>query len=133
MENEDQIRKKIQTLSILLCITAFINAFIWVELLLSAFGYPGAIIAAGEEITSPEPMYLMGIKAGIILSVVIFYGASHMYAFKRYGLSFAASILAVIPVVSPFFILSVPAGIYSVVLLRKREVQKMFEQEKEKD
>jgi hypothetical protein len=62
----------------------------------------------------------------ILLSVLIFFGATKMKKLESYGLAMAASILAMIPCLSPCCLLGLPLGIWAVVVLSKPEVKGAF-------
>jgi DNA-directed RNA polymerase subunit RPC12/RpoP len=64
--------------------------------------------------------------AGIVVGVIITYGAAKMLKLKRYKLAMASSILALVPVVTFCCILGVPFGIWSIVVLCKPEVKNAF-------
>jgi len=72
----------------------------------------------------------MGIVFGIIglvMSVVIFLGASKMKNAESYGFAMAAAILAMIPCVSPCCLLGLPLGIWALIVLLKPEVKSAFQ------
>jgi len=63
---------------------------------------------------------------GIVVSVVILFGAVKMKKLESYGLAMAASIIAMIPCVSPCCLLGLPIGIWALVVLMKPEVKSAF-------
>jgi hypothetical protein len=63
---------------------------------------------------------------GILASVVILLGAMKMKKLESYGLAMAASIIAMIPCLSPCCLLGLPIGIWAVVVLSKPEVKSAF-------
>ena len=63
---------------------------------------------------------------GIVVSVVILLGAMKMKKLESYGLAMAASIIAMIPCVSPCCLLGLPIGIWALVVLMKPEVKSAF-------
>ena len=63
---------------------------------------------------------------GILVSVVILLGAMKMKKLESYGLAMAASIIAMIPCLSPCCLLGLPIGIWAVVVLSKPEVKSAF-------
>jgi hypothetical protein len=63
---------------------------------------------------------------GAIVGVVIFMGASKMQKLERHGFALTASILAMIPCVSPCCLLGLPFGIWALVVLNKPEVKSQF-------
>lgn len=63
---------------------------------------------------------------GLIMSVVVFMGASKMKNAESYGFAMAAAIIAMIPCVSPCCLLGLPFGIWALVVLMKPEVKSAF-------
>ena len=61
------------------------------------------------------------------VSVLILIGALKMKKLESYGLAMTASILAMLPFVSPCCILGLPFGIWAIVALGKPEVKSAFE------
>ena len=71
----------------------------------------------------------VGVVSGIIallLSGLIFFGAMKMKKLENYGLAMAASIIAMIPCLSPCCLIGLPIGIWAVVVLVKPEVKSAF-------
>jgi hypothetical protein len=64
--------------------------------------------------------------AGIVVGVIVTYGAAKMLKLKRYNFAMASSILSLVPVVTFCCILGVPFGIWSIVVLCKPEVKDAF-------
>jgi hypothetical protein len=62
----------------------------------------------------------------IVIGGLILFGALKMMRLQSYGLAMAASILAVIPCLSPCCCLGIPFGIWSLVVLKKPEVKSAF-------
>lgn len=63
---------------------------------------------------------------GILVSGVIFLGAMKMKKLESYGLAMAATIIAMVPCVSPCCLLGLPIGIWALVILLKPEVKSAF-------
>jgi len=63
---------------------------------------------------------------GTLISPLIIYGATRMYAAKSYAMARLAAILALIPVTSCCFVLGIPVGIWSLRVLRRPEVKAAF-------
>ena len=59
--------------------------------------------------------------------ILVFLGAGRMRQLRSYGLAMAAAIIACIPCVGPCLVLSVPFGIWSVVVLSDGAVRAAFE------
>ncbi len=89
---------------------------IWVDVL---FLYLPSLLDV-ESMTAPP--VLLFLKAGILMNLIIFYGAAHMMAGKRYYLSYCCSILVLTPLISPLFLLAVPVGLWSIHTLNQPEI-----------
>jgi len=63
---------------------------------------------------------------GILTSVLIFVGGLKMKKLESYGFAMAASIIAMIPCISPCCFLGLPVGIWALVVLAKPEVKSAF-------
>ena len=63
---------------------------------------------------------------GIVVSFVLWQGASKMQALQNYQFAFTASIIAMVPCVSPCCWLGVPFGIWALVVLNRAEVKSQF-------
>ena len=72
------------------------------------------------------PFVIVGAVIGILVSVLILFGAIKMKQLENYGLAMAASIIAMIPCISPCCIIGLPIGIWAVVILSKPEVKSAF-------
>ena len=62
----------------------------------------------------------------ILMSVVILLGALKMKKLESYGLAMTASILAMIPCLSPCCVIGLPIGIWALMVLSKPEVKSAF-------
>jgi hypothetical protein len=63
---------------------------------------------------------------GIVVAAFIIYAALKMKELSQYGLCMAASILAMIPCISPCCIIGLPIGIWCLIVLSKPEVKTAF-------
>jgi hypothetical protein len=72
------------------------------------------------------PVALAQSSIGIILSIVVLIGALKMKGLENYGFAMAASIIALIPCVSPCCLLGLPFGIWSLVVLSDPIVKSSF-------
>lgn len=63
---------------------------------------------------------------GIVVAVFIIYAALKMKDLSQYGLCMAASILAMIPCISPCCIIGLPIGIWCLVVLTRPDVKASF-------
>ncbi len=71
----------------------------------------------------------MGVVAsivGILMSALILIGALKMKKLENYGLAMTASVIAMIPCISPCCLLGLPIGIWALVVLSKPEVKSTF-------
>jgi hypothetical protein len=62
----------------------------------------------------------------ILFGVVILIGALKMKKLESHGFAMAASILAMIPCISPCCLIGLPIGIWAIVVLLKPEVKNAF-------
>lgn len=63
---------------------------------------------------------------GIGVGGFIIYGAMQMKNMSNYGLALAASILVMIPCMSPCCLLGLPVGIWALVVLLNQDVKRAF-------
>jgi len=63
---------------------------------------------------------------GIIVAVFIIFAALKMKELEQWGLALTASILAMIPCISPCCIIGLPIGIWCLVVLTKPEIKNAF-------
>ena len=71
----------------------------------------------------------LGVVFTVIMLAVgglIIYGAMKMMRLENYGLAMAASIIAMVPCLSPCCCLGIPVGIWSIVVLTNAEVKAAF-------
>jgi len=64
---------------------------------------------------------------GIVLSVVILMGALKMKKLESYTFAIIATIIAMVPCISPCCIVGLPIGIWALVVLNKPEVKGAFD------
>jgi len=64
---------------------------------------------------------------GVLVAIFIIYAALKMKELNHYGLCIAASVLAMIPCISPCCIIGLPIGIWCLVVLTKPEVKSVFQ------
>lgn len=63
---------------------------------------------------------------GAVIGVLIWRGAAKMEALQNHQFALAASILAIIPCLSPCCLFGLPLGIWALVVLNKPEVKSQF-------
>lgn len=71
-------------------------------------------------------MGLVSAVLGFIAAGLILFGALKMRKLESYGWAMTASILAIIPCVSPCCLIGLPIGIWALVVLSKPEVKSQF-------
>jgi hypothetical protein len=88
------------------------------------------IIAAAHHNDLPAifvgPVGLAVGAIGVIMGIVVLVGAIKMKALENYGFAMAASIIALIPCVSPCCLLGIPFGIWALVVLSDPVVKSSF-------
>jgi hypothetical protein len=62
----------------------------------------------------------------LVVAVVIYLAALRMQRLESWGLAFAGAILAMLPCVSPCCVLTLPFGIWALVVLLNDEVKRHF-------
>ncbi len=116
--------------AIALMITAILGILLQTAVLICRIAGT-SVMASRQDI----PPYLAALSGGpgialgviaILIGVVILIGALKMKKLEGHGFAMAASILAMIPCVSPCCLLGLPIGIWSVVVLSKPEVKSAF-------
>ena len=74
-----------------------------------------------------EGAFAMGsLLVGLLVAAFIIYVALKMKEMQQWGLAVAASILAMIPCISPCCIVGLPIGIWCLVVLTRPEVKNAF-------
>lgn len=128
-------RQKLRAPAIGLIIAGSLNGMTGLLALLSGLFRLTGI--AGKETLPSDQAERMGFMIGtigsyivallsLILAPVIIYGAVQMMQGKKPGLAKIAAILAIIPVTSCCFLIGIPMGIWSLVVLAKPEVKAIF-------
>jgi hypothetical protein len=64
---------------------------------------------------------------GLLIAGLIIYASMEMKKLKQWGLAVAASILAMVPCISPCCIIGLPIGIWSLVILMRDDVKAAFQ------
>lgn len=64
---------------------------------------------------------------GLLMSGIVFMGASKMKNAESYGFAMAAAIIAMIPCIGPCCLLGLPLGIWALIVLLKPEVKAAFQ------
>lgn len=63
---------------------------------------------------------------GAVIGILIWRGAAKMKALENHQFAFTASILAMIPCISPCCLLGLPFGIWALVVISKPEIKSQF-------
>jgi len=67
-----------------------------------------------------------GSLVAVAVAAFIIYAALKMRELSQYGMALAASVLAMIPCMSPCCIIGLPIGIWSLIVLSKPEIKAAF-------
>ncbi len=122
--------------AIALMVTAILGFIVVILGLLMNTLTIGGLRMGMREMPNPEMQQFinmfsgtMGIVSdivGAVIGVIVLIGALKMRALQNYQLAFAASILAMLPCLSPCCILGLPFGIWALVVLNKPEIKSQF-------
>jgi hypothetical protein len=104
---------------------------------LQAMGFLGNVFGISQGIYTGEPdmaalNFLTGTFGmvmnfiGVAIGIVILMGALRMKRLESHGLATAASILAMIPCISPCCLIGLPFGIWALVVLNQPDVKGAF-------
>jgi len=69
---------------------------------------------------------ILGGIIGVVVSALIIFASLKMKKLENYNLAMTASIIVMIPILSSCCLIGLPAGIWSLVVLRKPEVKSAF-------
>lgn len=131
----DEALKQIQGPSVGLLVTGIIGAiFSLAGLILSMLGTSIASLWSFAELEEYERYAdifegVAGIASsfvGIVVAIFIIYAALKMKELSQYGICLAASILAMIPCISPCCLIGLPIGIWCLVVLVRPEMKAAF-------
>ncbi|GIW85189.1 MAG: hypothetical protein KatS3mg107_0849 [Gemmataceae bacterium] len=86
----------------------------------------GALTSSSRDDWLTAVLGILLIESVIGLFLVV--SAGHMRALESYGLALIGPILAVIPLVSPIYLLRLPFGLWALVALTKANVRVAFRQ-----
>ncbi len=126
--------EKVKLPAIFLMVTAGLGALMAViSLALHLFGTGLNLANMGDMGGNEQLISMMSGGMGVGLSIVglamaglVFFGASKMMKLEMYGLALTASIIAMIPCISPCCLLGIPIGIWALVVLLNQEVKAAF-------
>ncbi|MCB1025282.1 MAG: hypothetical protein KDB79_12875 [Acidobacteria bacterium] len=133
----NEIESQVKLPAIGLIVTGILNLLLGAYFVLSivfqaAVGQLNRPFASNEErIGFYVGFYGLGLVAliGMAIAPAIIYGGVQMLKGRKYGLARVASILAIIPATSCCFMVGIPIGIWSFIVLRKPEVKQYFERQ----
>lgn len=133
----DRIRQKVIPPAIGLIVTGGLGVL--VQILSRLLGLAGNFMQGFREdlpegMDSPEfivPLLdgvfsIVSSVIGLVIAAVIIYAGIRMLKLEAWGLAVAASILAMIPCVSPCCIIGLPVGIWALVVLIGDDVKMVF-------
>lgn len=81
----------------------------------------------GDQTIAPNPGGGLVLAVAILAAnIAIVLGAVKMIKQKAWGLALTASILAVIPCISPCCVIGIPFGIWAIVVLINADVKASF-------
>ncbi len=90
----------------------------------------GAVAAEDQQMAALQAIFgglgMVLNVVGILVCVFVFWGAQRMRQLENYGVALAASILAMIPCISPCCVIGLPIGIWSLVVLMTADVTAAF-------
>ncbi len=69
---------------------------------------------------------MISAAVGLFIAGLIIYASLEMKKLQQWGLAVAASVLAMVPCISPCCILGLPFGIWCLIVLMKHEVKTAF-------
>ena len=88
-----------------------------------------AAAMANERLVPAETVLIIRSCVAVVLilfNAFIFYGAQQMRTLESYSMAMAAAIIACIPCCGPCYLLGIPFGIWSIVVLTNDEVKRAF-------
>jgi hypothetical protein len=119
-------RQRLRLPATILVIVAIINLGWWTLVVASNLIWPEGTVALGRVKFSGTLQMLQSVFLVDTLSVLIAMGALRMRRLGSYPLAVATSLLAI--VTPPAFILGAPLGIWTLMILCRREVRRAFRQ-----
>jgi hypothetical protein len=136
--NDLEARRKVSGPATALLVTGIIGVVLQVlALLLRLTGIGLAGLAAQQQGGAEAQQFplmaaftgtfaIIAAIVGSVIGILIIVGANKMKGLESYGLAMTASILAMIPCISPCCLLGLPFGIWSLVVLSNPEVKSAF-------
>ncbi|HWP85239.1 MAG TPA: hypothetical protein VNN17_08615 [Terriglobia bacterium] len=132
LQREEALRKVAGPAKALMAVSIFALAA-----LLASFCFTDALLSSGAAQKMPQPrsmsketQLVIRMALNIVLQVIsafILCGAMRMRRLQSYRLARIACILAVIPCISPCYVVGIPFGIWGLCTLANPEVRAAFE------
>ena len=120
-----------------LIVTAGVGALMQVVgMVINLFGVGMGIAGAGAQGHQEMPQWVNAMSGGLgiffniiglIMSVVVLLGALKMKQLQNYNFAMTATIIAMVPCISPCCWIGLPIGIWALVILVKPEVKAAFQ------
>ena len=116
-----------------LLVTGIVGGVISLTSLITGFFSAGLIPYMDDEFSEKmEGMFQASYMTasslvGILIAAFLIYVSTKMREPSQYGLCIAASVLAMVPCVSPCCIIGLPIGIWCLVVLTKPEIKAAFQ------
>ena len=115
-----------------LMITGIIGAILELTSFIAGFFSTGLIATLGDDM--PEQLesvfegsfWTASSFIGVLIAVLLVYASVKMKELNQWGLCMTASILAMIPCISPCCIIGLPIGIWCLTVLTKPSVKATF-------
>jgi len=82
--------------------------------------------AGGRFQDMPPSVMISSAVVGLVLNAVILIGALRMRRLQSYALAMAAAIVALVPCFSPCCVLTLPFGVWAIVVLSDERVRNAF-------
>ena len=104
-----------------------VSQVVWMVMLVMGIGFAGA--EGGDEALGAMlggGLYIASSVVALGIAVFLWIGATKMAALQSYNLSMAAAIVALVPCLSPCCVLTLPFGVWALVVLVKPEVKAAF-------
>jgi hypothetical protein len=80
-----------------------------------------------QELGHPDrTALLIGMGLGLLLDLVLLWGSIKMKQLQNYPLAMTTALLAIVPCTSPCCVLSIPFGIWALVVLTDPDVKNAF-------
>ncbi len=124
-QSDEQVQKRLSRPATALIIMASIDS------VFKSLSLIGFAIAASKTFHPDLALFFVLQSILFVCSILIAIGAAQMGAMKSLTWSYIGAILACLPVISPFSILGIPFGLWSLALLRDPQIRARFEAARE--